>query len=178
MRLLIVALLFLGSLSLNAGDSNGAIECLSALPEKYRNGVLKVSADNANPDPTLWYVLARAGGSDAGFRNLTIASGEVTSDTPALGFRQIFSSDKPIELSKVEVDSRDAFDIAQRYANANGKTIGSVSFVLNQKGSSAVPIWSVWCYGPSENYFGKMQLLATDGTVIENDAFTKSPAAR
>ena len=178
MKLLIVALLFFGSLSLSAGDSNGAMECLSALPEKYRNGVLKVSADNANPDPTLWYVLARAGGNEAGLRNLTIASGEVTSDTPAIGFRQIFSSDKPIDLSKVEVDSRDAFDIAQRYANANGKAIGSVSFVLNQKGSSAVPIWSIWCYGPSENYFGKMQLLATDGTVIENEAFTESPDAR
>jgi hypothetical protein len=177
MKFLIGAILVFSSFSLRAGDSNGAIECLSALPEKYRNGVLKVSADNANPDPTLWYVLARAGGNEAGLRNLTIASGEVTSDTPAIGFRQIFSSDKPIDLSKVEVDSKDAFEIAQRYANANGKIIGSVSFVLNQKGSSAVPIWSVWCYGPSENYFGKMQLLATDGTVIENDAFTKSPGA-
>ncbi len=177
MKTLLAAVLFLSACQVYAGDSNGALACLNALPEKYRNGVLKLSADNANPNPATWYVVAQGAGNDAGMRNLTVASGEVTSDKPALGLRQIFSSDKPIDLSKVTIDSRDAFDIAQRYANANGKTIASVSFVLNQKGSSAVPIWSVWCYGPSENYFGEMQLLATDGTVISNDAFPKAPSA-
>ncbi len=177
MKTLIAVLLLLSACQVHAGDSKGALACLKALPEKYRNGVLKLSADNANPNPATWYVVAQGAGKDAGIRNLTAASGEVTSDAPALGLRQIFSSDKPIDLSKVGIDSRDAFDIAQRYANANGKTIASVSFVLNQKGSSAVPIWSVWCYGPSENYFGEMQLLATDGTVISNDAFPKAPSA-
>lgn len=177
MKVFIAAILLLGSAHLHAGDTKGALACLNSLPDKYRNGVLKLSADNANPDPTTWYVVAKAGGGDSGIRNITVASGEVTSDTPALGLRQIFSSDKPVNIAKVEIDSRDAFEIAQRYANANGKTIGSVSFVLNQKGSSAVPIWSVWCYGPSGNYFGEMQLLATDGSVISNDAFTRAPSA-
>ena len=72
-------------------------------------------------------------------------------------------------------DSRDAFDLAQRYANANQKTIASASLVLAQQGNGAVPIWSVWCYAPDGTYFGEMQLLATDGTVISNDAFPKKP---
>jgi hypothetical protein len=176
MKLLAAVVFILGVFDVHAWDSRGAIACLNALPEKYRAGVLKLSADNANPDPVTWYVVAQAGGEKGGMRNLTVSSGEVTSDKPALGLRQIFSSDKPIDLSKVRIDSRDAFEIAQRYAAANGKTIGSVSFVLNQKGNSAVPIWSVWCYGPSENYFGQMQLLATDGSVISNDAFSKAPS--
>lgn len=171
-----IALAFLlASSALHAMDSKGALACLEALPEKYRNGVLKLSADNADPDPDTWYVSAQAGRDDKGMRSIQVASGQIISDKPALGLREIFSSAKPLDLSKVQLDSREAFDIAQQYAGANGKQIGTVSFVLNQQGSSAVPIWSIWCYGPNGTYFGEMQLLATDGTVISNDAFPKKP---
>ena len=167
--------LLLASSSLQAMDSKGALACLEALPEKYRNGVLKLSADNADPDPDTWYVSAQAGSDDKGMRSIEVASGQIISDKPALGLREIFSSAKPLDLSKVQLDSREIFDIAQQYAGANGKQIGTVSFVLNQQGSSAVPIWSVWCYGPNGTYFGELQFLATDGTVISNDAFPKKP---
>ena len=167
--------LVLASSSLQAMDSKGALACLEALPEKYRNGVLKLSADNANPDPDTWYVSAQAGPDDKGMRSIEVAAGQIISDKPALGLREIFSSAKPLDLSKVQLDSREIFDIAQQYAGANGKQIGTVSFVLNQQGSSVVPIWSVWCYGPNGTYFGELQFLATDGTVISNDAFPKKP---
>ena len=167
--------LFLASSSLQAMDSKGGLACLEALPEKYRNGVLKLSADHATPDPDTWSVSAQAGPDDKGMRSIEVASGQIISDKPALGLREIFSSAKPLDLSKVQVDSREIFDIAQQYAGANGKQIGTVSFVLNQQGSSAVPIWSVWCYGPNGTYFGELQLLATDGTVISKDAFPKKP---
>jgi hypothetical protein len=145
--------LLLASSTLQAMDSKGALACLEALPEKYRNGVLKLSADNADPDPDTWYVSAQAGPDDKGMRNIQVASGQIISDKPTLGLREIFSSANPLDFSKVQLDSREAFDIAQQYAGANGKQIGTVSFVLNQQGSSAVPIWSVWCYGPNGTYF-------------------------
>ena len=167
--------LFLASSSLQAMDSKGALACLEALPEKYRNGVLKLSADNADPDPDIWYVSAQAGQNDKGIRSIEVASGQIISDKPALGLREIFSSAKPLDLSKIQLDSREIFDVAQQYAGVNGKQIGTVSFVLNQQGSSAVPIWSVWCYGPNGTYFGELKLLATDGAVISNDAFPKKP---
>lgn len=168
-------LLLLASSTLQAMDSKGALACLQALPEKYRNGVLKLSADNADPDPDTWYVSAQAGPDDKGMRSIEVASGQIISDKPAFGLREIFSSAKPLDLAKVQLDSRDIFDIAQRYAGANGKQIGTVSFILNQQGASAVPIWSVWCYAPNGTYFGEMKLLATDGAVISNDAFPKKP---
>jgi len=168
-------LLLLASSTLQAMDSKGALACLQALPEKYRNGVLKLSADNADPDPDTWYVSAQAGPDDKGMRSIEVASGQIISDKPAFGLREIFSSTKPLDLAKVQLDSRDIFDIAQRYAGANGKQIGTVSFILNQQGASAVPIWSVWCYAPNGTYFGEMKLLATDGAVISNDAFPKKP---
>lgn len=175
MKLLISLGLLVPFFALQAADNTGAIACLNSLPEKYKNGVLKLSADNADPDPDTWYVVAQRGDEDSDIHNLTVAGGQIVSDKRTLGLREIFGQASPVSLAKVSVDSPAAFGIAQRYANANGKTVGSVSFALQQKGGSSAPIWSVWCYSPSGSYQGLLQILATDGTVISNDAFPKKP---
>ena len=154
-----------------AGESKGALANLLAVPAEYKNGIIKLSADGCDPNPDIWYIAAKS--KNGGFREIEMASGQVVSSKPSLGLRETFSSNKPIDVSKIEFDSRDAFELAQRYAKANNKTIGSVSFVLTQQGTASVPVWYAWCYGPRENYFGQMQFLASDGTVISNDAFPK-----
>ena len=158
-----------------AEDTNGALANLRAVPAELQSGILKLSADDCDPNPDIWYVVTKADSKKSGFRELEMASGQVVSNKPTLGLRESFSSDQPLQLAKIQFDSRDAFDLAQRYARANNKVIASVSFALTQKGSSAVPVWYVWCYGPNETYFGQIQFLATDGTVISNDAFPKNP---
>ena len=158
-----------------AEDNKGALANLRAVPAEFKNGILKVSADDCAPNPDIWYVAAKSKNKKGGFREFELAAGQVISSKVSLGLRETFSSNKPIDLSKIQFDSRDAFDLAQRYARANGKTLGSVSFSLTQQGTASVPVWYVWCYGPRDNYFGQMQFLASDGTVISNDAFPKKP---
>lgn len=175
MKLLVLLALIVPFFALQADDHAGALASLNALPAKYKDGVLKLSADNANPNPETWYVVAQRGGNDSDIHNLTIEGGQVVSDKRTIGLREIFGQASPVSLARVAVDSQDAFAIAQKYANANGKTVGSVSFALQQKGGSSAPIWSVWCYGPSGSYQGLLQMLATDGTVISNDAFPVKP---
>lgn len=156
-------------------SENSALTALNSLPSKYRDGVLKLSADNADPNPETWYVVAQAAGSDSNIHNITIEGGEVVSNKRTLGLREIFSQVSPVTLDKVRIDSGAAFDIVQNYARANGRTVGSVSFVLQQKGAASTPVWSVWCYARDGRYLGLLQLLATDGTVISNDAFPQKP---
>lgn len=158
-----------------AQERMGAIATLQALPAKYQAGVLKLSADNARPNPDTWYIVARGVSDDSPMHNITMAGGQVVSDKPTLGLRQIFSAPSPIDLSKVTIDSGAAYGIAQQYAQANGKSLGGVSFALEQKGSDAAPLWSIWCYGVDGSYYGLMTLLATDGTVVSNDAFANRP---
>ena len=172
----LLALAFVAlSAALQAADPAGAIACLQSLPAKYQNGVLKLSADNANPNPDTWYLVVQSGGDDSNIHSLSMAGGQILSNRRSLGFREIFSQASPVAMDKVTVDSRDAFEIAQRYAHANRMTVGSVSFALQQFGDSAVPVWSVWCYGRSGSYLGLMKILATDGTVVSNDAFPRKP---
>jgi len=173
-RILLLSFLALTSAAF-AEDSKGALANLHAVPAEFRNGIMKLSADDCDPNPDIWYVAAKSDSNKGGFREFELASGQVVASKASLGLRETFRSDTPLDLSKIQFDSGDAFDLAQRYARANNKVIGSVSFVLTQKGSSAVPLWYVWCYGPNEKYFGQLQLLATDGTVISNDAFPKKP---
>ena len=173
-RLLLITL-FVPLIALHANDNAGALATLNALPEKYKSGVLKLSADNAAPNPDTWYLVAERNGDDSNIHNLTVTGGQIVSDKRTIGLREIFGQAGPVSVVRVAVDSRDAFDIAQKYARANGQTVGSVSFALQQKGGSSAPIWSVWCYSPRGSYQGLLQILATDGTVIANDAFPVKP---
>jgi hypothetical protein len=172
----LLAAVLLGTLStLSANDPAGAIANLRALPAEFQNGVLKLSADNCAPNPGRWYIAAKSDAKDGGVHNFEMAAGQVLSNKPTLGLSRLLHGNKPISVSKIEFDSRDTFDLAQRYANANQKIIASTSLALTQQGEGATPIWSVWCYGPDGTYFGEMQMLATDGTVVSNDAFPETP---
>ena len=175
MKIPLLIALLVPAFALQANDSAGAIATINALPQQYRSGVLKLSADNAAPNPDSWYLVAQRNGDDSNIHNLTVTGGQIVSDKRTIGLREIFGQAGPVSVPKVAVDSRDAFDIAQKYARANGKTVGSVSFALQQKGGSSAPIWSVWCYSPGGSYQGLLQILATDGTVIANDAFPVKP---
>lgn len=175
MRKSILLMLFLPLPALMAFDERGAIANLRALPVEYREGVLKLSADGADPNPDLWYLTVRSNVPDGGVHELTMASGQVISDKPSLGIRQIFSNASSIDIERVEVDSTEIFNIAQGHAASAGKVVGSVSFVLKQSGSATVPIWGVWCYAPDGSYQGEMEFLASDGTLISNSAFPNRP---
>jgi hypothetical protein len=175
MRKIVAALLLSALPAWSCLASNGALENLLALPPEFRDGALKLSADNCEPNPERWYIAAKSAAKDGGYHNIEMAAGQVLSNKRALGLFQSLGSNKPISIDKVRFDSRDAFDIAQRYANANSKTIASTSMALTQQGEGSAPIWSVWCYAPDGSYFGQMQFLATDGSVISNDAFPKKP---
>ena len=47
-------------------DSNSALMALGILPPQYQGNVVKLSADNGDPDPAQWYVLAYRDSPDGG----------------------------------------------------------------------------------------------------------------
>jgi hypothetical protein len=172
----LLAALLLGTLAnLSAGDPEGAIANLRALPAEFQNGVLKLAADYCHPNPGRWYVSAKSDGKNGAVHNFEMAAGQILSNKPTLGLSRLLHGNKPITLSKVQFDSRDAFDLAQRYANANDMILFTTSMVLTQQGEGATPIWSVWCYGSDDTFYGEIQMLATDGTVVLHDAFPEKP---
>jgi hypothetical protein len=154
--------------------SNSALGALSILPPDYQAFVVKLSADDGNPDPAQWYVLAYRGSPEGGLFSITIAHGELVQLKPSLNLGELFRNPNPIAVERIAIDSPDAFQIAHGLAAANGKDLGAVSYVLQQTGEEATPVWQIWCYDPTGRYFGYVAIAATDGSVISTEGLSLS----
>ena len=156
-------------------DSNTALGALSILPPEYQGYVIKLSADNGDPDPPQWYVLAYRGSPEEGLFSITIARGEIVQEKPSLNLGELFKSPSPIDVERMTIDSPAAFDIASHYAAANGRDLATVSYILQQTGADSAPVWQIWCYDRGGRYFGYLEIAATNGTVISTDDLPSTP---
>jgi hypothetical protein len=156
-------------------DSNSALGAVSILPPEYQGYVVKLSADNGDPDPPQWYVLAYRDNPDGGLFTITIANGEIVQEKPSLNLGELFRNPSPIDVGRMTIDSPAAFDIAQQFAAANGRSLATVSYVLLQTGANSAPVWQIWCYDRGGRYFGYLEIVATDGTVVSNDGLPRAP---
>lgn len=145
------------------------LEAVQVLPAGYRDGILRVSADNANPNPDSWYFVVQTGGARGTMRNVTVSVGQISSDRVTLGLRQMISNSSPLSLSRLQIDSPAAFAIARTRVQSSGATLGTVSYVLEQSGRDATPIWSIWCYARNGRYLGVMRIMGSDGSIISSD---------
>lgn len=151
-----------------AGQSahpESALGVLNDLPARYRNGVVWVSADNADPHPDTWYVTARNAARDGLLTNLTVSRGEIISERPTISPRAFLRQITPINVSLVRVNSTDLWREAQRLADRRGQNLGTLSLQLQQHGRDATPIWSVWAYDRRGSYIGYFSALATTGAI-------------
>jgi hypothetical protein len=156
-------------------DPNSALGALSILPPEYQSYVVKLSGDNGTPDPPQWYILAYRGSPDEGLFSITIASGEIVQEKPSLNVGELFRNPSPIPIERMTIDSPAAFEIAGQFAEANSKHLQSVSYVLQQTGPDSAPVWKVWCYDRGGDYFGYIEIAATNGTVISTDGLPRAP---
>ncbi len=94
-------LLFLLALPLTSRSANpeSALGVLNNLPGIYRNGVVWLSADNADPHPDTWYVTARNAARDGLLTNLTITRGRIVSERPTISPRALLRQITPINLA-------------------------------------------------------------------------------
>lgn len=164
---LLFVLLFLPLIG-HGASSNSALAALRGLPPDYRNGVVWVSADNADPDPNKWYITARHA-SRGILMNLTVADGQIISERPTLSPRALLRQITPININALRVNSSDLWRKASDYARDQGQRLGSLSLQLQQHGRDAAPVWSVWSYDRRGRYIGFFTVLATNGAVISRN---------
>lgn len=146
-------------------------DCLSALPEKFRNGVIDMTSDNGSPDPQTWYVTAKSPNEGGGLRYLEIRQGRIASNSGFSFISNMFWSHKPMALPKNTIDSRKVYEIAKRHAASNGYSVSQASFLLKNQGKSPEPVWTAWCYGSGDTYLGSVQVRASDGSILSVKGF-------
>lgn len=148
-----------------AQNPDSALGALAGLPANYRNGVVWLSADNADPHPDQWYVTARNAARDGLLMNLTIEDGRIVSERPAISPRAFLRQITPMNLRSLRVNSTDLWRDAQQFAERRGRRLGTLSLQLQQHGRDATPVWSVWSYDRRGGYIGYFSVLATTGVI-------------
>lgn len=165
-RLLFLFAIVLTTLSpVVAQNPNSALGALASLPSNYRNGVVWLSADNADPHPDQWYVTARNAARDGLLMNLTLEDGRIVSERPAISPRAFLRQITPMNLRSLRVNSSDLWRDALQFAERRGQRLGTLSLQLQQHGRDATPVWSVWAYDRRGGYIGYFSVLATTGVV-------------
>jgi hypothetical protein len=149
--------------------SNSALAALRLLPPQFQGNIVKISADNGNPDPPEWYFLAYRDSPEGGLFSITVADGQIVQEKPSLNLGELFKNPNPVAVERIAVDSPAAFEIARQFAAASDRQLDTVSYVLQQTGLDSAPIWQIWCYDREGRYFGYLQIAATDGAVISTD---------
>ena len=156
-----------GGVPSKAANPNGALAALALVPPIYLDDILKISADNGTPNPPAWYILAKK--TEGEVFSITVSQGQITEEKPSLNLRALLGDPTGIDLSKVAVDSNGAWGASMAYCTKKGKSLGSVSYALQQKGRDAAPVWAVWCYAEDGGYIGYLELLATTGAVVSSE---------
>ncbi len=154
---------------------HSAVAALSILPDNYAQNVVRVTADNAAPDPETWYVMTYKDTMNSPLRSLAISDGEIKRDETSLNPAAYLRSRTPINPDRVKIDSPRAYQIAEAYCIANNKELDSVSFALSQQGKAAVPVWEIWCYDKKEKSLGYLKISATEGSVFTAKGFKNTP---
>lgn len=150
-----------------AANPGGANAAIALVPPLYGDGIIKVTADNGTPNPPAWYILAKK--TEGEVFSITVSQGQITEEKPSLNLRALVGNPTPINLAKVAIDSNKAWDIAFGYSAKLGKTLGSVSYALQQKGPDAAPVWAIWCYDEAGSDIGYLEILATTGAVVSSE---------
>jgi hypothetical protein len=165
------ALLCLISLTFTAPvfAGNSALDAFRALPAEFQNGVLRLSADDARPDPGTWFFVAMNTDRTRLPVNIEVSDGQVIRRSPTLNPRTLITGASPINWRSIGIDSTDAWEIARNFASERGRRLSSASFVLQQEGRGAAPIWSIWLYDARGSQIGFLSVLATNGSILRRD---------
>jgi len=150
-------------------EGNTALNALTVLGPEFRNFVTKMSADSADPNPATWYLFALKGSTTGALYSFEVSGAEVTSERPSFNLGQLFSRPTPINLEKVVIDSPEAFELAREFSIKKGKSLGSVSFILIQEGDEATPVWQMWLYDLSGDYYAYLEISTATGEILSSD---------
>ncbi len=173
--ILLGMLLCLGSAAAFAEHApTTALGAIKLLPKGCAPRVALVEAREGKPIPERWHILVHDPKEENGLHEYVVAGGEIVASRSLSQFAESISKDDVFGES-VKVDSDRAAKLAQKYAEANGKSPTEMNFELRKGGDAAAPTWNVTCLDAAGNDLGHLVLTATKGTVVSHEGFDAEP---
>ena len=132
--------------------------------ERALNQVVTIVGESGRPQPVAWRVTLDDPGAVAGERELDIVSGRISSErTPA---RPPASGIRPIDLTKLNLDSDAAFRAAEQEARRNQVGFDSMNYRLSVDAASGQTVWTLVMLDYEQRPVGTVRIAASNGTML------------
>jgi hypothetical protein len=134
--------------------------------EKALNQVISISGQSGRPQPVDWRITLDDPTAHGGVRELDIVSGQISSErTPA---RPSQARSRPIDLTKLNLDSDGAFHSAEREASRNQVGFDSANYQLAADSVTGQPVWTVEVFDYEQRAVGTVRIAAGNGTLVSS----------
>jgi hypothetical protein len=134
--------------------------------EKALNQVVSISGQSGRPQPVDWRIALDDPTARGGVRELDIVSGQISSERTPVRPAQALS--KPIDLTKLNLDSDGAFRAAEQEASRNQVGFDSVSYQLAADSATGQPIWTLQIFDYEQRPVGTVRIAASNGTLVSS----------
>jgi hypothetical protein len=128
--------------------------------------LLAVTGERGAPQPQEWKIIFSDPAARGGIREV-VASGDVivSQRTPLKGYRDV-GSGPAIALTRLNLDSDSAFEIANKQAIAKKIGFSWVDYTLRANAVEGAPMWILRLYDSMGIKVGVVQISAENGSVI------------
>jgi hypothetical protein len=139
--------------------------------------LLVVTGERGEPQPQEWKVVLSDPAARGGIREI-VASGDVivSQRTPLKGYTGV-GSEASIELTRLNLDSDRAFEIANKQAIARRIGFSWVDYTLRANAAGGAPMWILRLHDSMGIKVGVIQISAENGAVIMPLEATELPPA-
>ena len=132
--------------------------------EKALNQVIAISGQSGRPQPVEWRIDLDDPAARSGVRELDIVAGKISSErTPVHGAA---AGSRPIDLTKLNLDSDGAFRTAEKEASHNQVGFDSINYRLAVDGATGQPVWSLEMFDYEQRPVGAVRIAASNGTLV------------
>src|SRR6201987_5869043 len=132
--------------------------------EKAVNQVIAISGQPGRPQPVDWRITLDDPTARGGVRELDIVSGQIASEqTPV---RPPQAGSRPIDLTKLNLDSDGAFRAAEQEASRNQVGFDSVNYRLALDADSGKPVWTLELFDYEQRPVGRVRIAAGNANLL------------
>ncbi len=134
--------------------------------EKALNQVVAISGQSGRPQPVDWRISLDDPTARGGVREFDIVSGQISAErTPA---RPPLTRARPIDLTKLNLDSDGAFHMAEQEASRNQVGFDSINYQLAADSATGQPVWTLEVFDYEQRAVGTVRVAASNGTLVSS----------
>ncbi len=134
--------------------------------EKALNQVVAISGQSGRPQPVDWRITLDDPTARGGVREFDIVSGQISSERTPVRSSQARS--RPIDLTKLNLDSDGAFREAEHEASRNQVGFDSINYQLAADSATGQPVWTLEVFDYEQRLVGNVRVAASNGTLVSS----------